>query len=444
MIGMLSKRDFSRGLIAIFLGGLALRTFLLSWQPVSFDDFDVAISAINYLENGQLGPTMWNHPDLRSILVYWSLRLFGTGVLGLKGISLLFGALCVPLIGVVCRDLTGDNRIGLLAALLMAVDSLAIDFSRQAINDIYLAFFPMLGIYLYYRYRGGGRQLWLLASGAAFGLGLASKWSVAFPMAVTLAMALNAIRRETRGLISLRLARTAHALSALLILPLILYILTFIPWFAKGHSVGEWAALQRSMYIETSQHTGYRTDAMVDKDIRAYEWFIRPVTFRDLYFNIDTEDQLRLSTERNATIILAVTNPLVWLLVLPAMGYMTFRGWREGRDGLIFLSALFVSSYLPLAVVRRPIWLNTALSVLPYALMTVAFFLWSMAGKFRNPVRILTAYAGLILLVTPLFYVLAIGQGLKTPVVKEYLMKRYLSAGMDSGEVIPSADEISR
>ena len=66
-------------LLALFLNG-----FQLASQPVSHDDFDVALSAINYMESGQLGPTMWNHPCLRNILVYYALRAFGSGVLGVK------------------------------------------------------------------------------------------------------------------------------------------------------------------------------------------------------------------------------------------------------------------------------------------------------------------------------------------------------------------------
>ena len=66
----------------ITLWALFLNGFQLSRQPVSEDDYYVALSAINYMESGQLGPTMWNHPCLRNILVYYALHMFGTGVLG--------------------------------------------------------------------------------------------------------------------------------------------------------------------------------------------------------------------------------------------------------------------------------------------------------------------------------------------------------------------------
>jgi 4-amino-4-deoxy-L-arabinose transferase-like glycosyltransferase len=419
-------RQFILSTISITIGGFLLRALLLPSQPVSFDDFEVAVSAVNYMESGQLGPTMWNHPVLRNILVYFAMKLFGTGVLGVKGTSLLLGTLCIPLVALVARRIFDDGKTALLAASLWALDPLAIDFSRQAINDIYLAFFPLAGIYLVYRFRDKGNSAWLLGSGVLFGFGLASKWSAVFPLAVTLGLLIAAIRKETKGRKGERYARAAHVSAMLVVLPLLVYILTFIPWFGRGYSLSEWPALQRSMFMETSQHTGYKPDAMVDRDIRAYEWFIRPVTFRDMFFNMDNDEQGRLSAENNVTILLAVSNPLVWLLVLPAALYLAHRGVRERKEGHCFLAALFLLSYIPLVVARRPIWLNTALSVLPFALMAVAYFVWTVASRFRRRHAVVTAYLVLVLAVSLPLYLLVIGKGTKLPVIREYLRDRYL------------------
>lgn len=422
-----TNRRFLIAALLITLLALVLRVAGLASQPVSHDDFDVAVSAINYMESGQLGPTMWNHPVLRNILVYYAMKLFGTGVIGVKGVSLLFGVLTTLLIAVVGRRMFPDYRIALLAALLWAVDPLAIDFSRQAINDIYLAFFPLAAIYCVYRFRDAGGAAWLIGAGVLFGCGLASKWSVVFPLAVTFGLVIKTLWDETKDRTAERLARTLHAASFLIVLPALLYFLTFLPWFGRGYSLSEWPALQKSMFIETSQHTGYKPGAMVGRDIKAYEWFIRPVTFVDTMFNIDRDDQVTISTERNATVLLAMSNPLVWLLVLPAVFFLTMRGWKERNEGLLFLSALFLFSYVPLVAARRPIWLNTALSVLPFALMVAAWLVWTLADRFGNRNRIIAVYLAFVIAVSAPLYFLATGKGLQMPFAKEYLMKRYLS-----------------
>ncbi len=425
----LTPRTFLLALASITLLALFMNGFMLARQPVSVDDFDVAISAINYMESGQLGPTMWNHPCLRNILVYCSLLAFGPGVLGVKGVSLLLGTLCTPLIGLVALRIFKDAHIALLAALLWACDALVIDFSRQGINDIYLAFFPLAAIYLAYRFRETGHQGWLLGSGIFFGLGLASKWSAAFPMLATLALLLVAIHKECKGSAGERIARYCHAVVLLLVVPFLVYLMTFLPWFGRGYSLAEWPALQRSMLLETSQHVGYRPKQWDDRDNRAYKWFVVPSVFVDPFMNLDTPGggtQEPPSFEKSATVVLGVANPLVWLLVLPAIFLVIRRGIRERDEGSCYLTGLFLTSYLPLVLSPRPIWLNTALSVLPYAIMAVAWLVWTVASRFKRRRLVLTVYLLLVLLVSAPLYLLATGKGMRIPIVKDYLMEKYL------------------
>jgi 4-amino-4-deoxy-L-arabinose transferase-like glycosyltransferase len=411
-------------LLALFLNG-----FQLARQPVSGDDFDVAISAINYMESGQLGPTMWNHPCLRNILVYWFLRMFGTGVLGAKGVSLVLGTLCTPLIGLVAKRMFKDNRIALIAAFLWACDALVIDFSRQGINDIYLAFFPMAAIYLAYRFRESGNQGWLIGSGISFGLGLASKWSALFPMLVTFTMIAVAIHREIEVSARDRLARYFHTAVMLLLVPFFVYLFTFLPWFGRGYSLVEWTALQRSMFLETSQHVGYHPKQWDDRDNRAYKWFVTPSVFVDPFMNMDKFEEVgdeSRSVDRGVTVVLGYANPLVWLLVLPAIVFAIRRGLRERDEGALYLAGLFLLSYLPLVISQRPIWMNTALSVLPYAIMSVACLVWTIADRFKRRQLVLSIYLVLVLMVASPLYLLAIGNGTRIPVLKEYLVEQYM------------------
>lgn len=425
----LTTRTATLALLLITLLALILNGFQLARQPVSHDDYYVALSAINYMESGQLGPTMWNHPALRNILVYYALRTFGSGVLGVKGISLLLGTLCTPLIGLVTRRIFNDNRIALIAAFLWACDALVIDFSRQGINDIYLAFFPLAGIYLAYRFRETGNQGWLLGCGVCFGLGLASKWSALFPLLVTFTLMMVVIHTEIKGTFREHLVRYCHAGLLLLIVPLLVYLLTFLPWFGRGYSLAEWPALQRSMFLETSQHAGYKPKLWDDRDNRAYKWFVVPSVFVDPFMNMGTPDGETGSLpsfEKSATVVLGVANPLVWLLVLPAIFLVFRRGIRERDEGSCYLAGLFLVSYLPLVLSPRPIWLNTALSVLPYAIMSVAWLVWTVVSRFRRQQLALTVYLLLVLLVASPLYLLAIGKGMRIPLVKDYLMEKYL------------------
>lgn len=421
----MSERRFVQLTLLITLIGFILRIFQLPSQPASLDDFSVAITAINYMENGQLGPTMWNHPVLRNIIVYWSMNLLGSGVWGVKGWSLLFGTLSVPLMALVGRRILRDETVALIAAFLWALDPLAIDFSRQAINDIYLAFFPLAAIWCAFRYDDRENPWWLVGSGIFFGLGLASKWSVLFQIIPTGALLLfHAVKNRRNGHAPLA-GKVLFLFASLVILPMTIYLLTFFPWFGRGYSVAEWPVLQKAMYRETKLHTGYHKT--IEGDHRAYEWFVRPVIYRDIFFIKTEEGEVRHepTVDENIVILFVVTNPLVWLMVLPATIRAARRGVRARDEGLLFLAGLFFLSYLPLLATPRPIWVNTALVVLPYALMAVAWFVWDTLRGFTARKRVVAVYLAIVALIAVPQYILTIGRGFGIPYVREYLIEKY-------------------
>src|SRR6266568_420640 len=162
-------------LAAITLAGFVIRAFGLRSFPFSGDDIATALSAINYMHNGNLGPTMWHHPLLRSIAVYASMSLLGDGAWGLKSVSMLLGTLTVLFTGLLAYRLTLRREAAFLAALFLAIDPIHIDFSRQAVQEIYMGFFSVAGVWFACQFRESGRPAWLAISGVLFGLGIASK-----------------------------------------------------------------------------------------------------------------------------------------------------------------------------------------------------------------------------------------------------------------------------
>jgi dolichyl-phosphate-mannose-protein mannosyltransferase len=215
----------------------------------------------------------------------------------------------------------------------------------------------------------------------------------------------------------------------LLLVPLLVYLLTFIPWFSRGYSLAEWPALQRSMFLETSQHVGYKPKPWDDRDNKAYKWFVVPSVFVDPFMNMDSPDGGKMlpKFEDSATVVLGVANPLVWLLTLPAICFVLRRGIRERDEGALYLAGLFLITYLPFVLSARPIWMNTSLTVLPYAIMAVACFVWSLARRFRRVQLVLAVYLLAVLVVAAPLYLLACGKGMRIPVMKEYLTEKYLT-----------------
>jgi len=394
-------RWFWLALAGLSLASLALRLAWLDQQPLIPDDQMVLATARNFSEAGWPGPTMWNHPRLRDLLIGATLDLAGDGPLGLKCWSVVFGTLSVPAIAALVLAVGGGPVAALAAAAVVGTDPLHLDFSRQGINDVYLACLSPAAVAAIWRYRAGRRPAWLLAAGLLLGLGLASKHAIAFPAAVVAAVLLaEAVRApaDRRG------AEVALVLSCLAVLPLTVYLATFLPWFSRGHDLREWLAFQALAARETATHVGYpgtKLPGYFNELVGAWRWFLQPIWYVDNTMIGSVE-----AGDLSWVLVAGVGNPLTWLLVWPAAGLAAWR-WlarREAAAGLLL--ALFLAAYLPFALAPRPIWTNSALSVLPFA----AALLGQAAawGWARRP-RLVAAWGALALAVAALLWLPATG-----------------------------------
>ena len=409
----MAPRLFLAILAFLTLTGALLRIYWLASTQPTGDEYYTIAEAFDYMVRGHYGLEMWHHPKLRNMMVYGAIKLFGTGPEGFRLASVACGILTVPLTGLVARRLTRSDAAALLAALFMTLDAIHIELSRQAIQEVYMPFFLLLGMYLAFRYLEKKNALWLLGSGVAFGLGLASKWNVAVPLALTLFfLAYLSLREGGRPFSAKPAAELLLLFAALVALPLTVYLLTYYPWMLqRGYDLRELFATQKVMFAENLVHQGANPEMLLMQDHTPLLWFLRPVGFADFLMNGD-----------DPVIVLGVSNPLVWLFTLPAVAYLMLRArkldWRN-----LFLLALFWCSYLPFVLTRRLTGANTALTVTPFAFMAVASVLMMLLkGKARRS-RYLGVYLGLVVLIAVPLYLLAIGKGYGTvmqPILELY------------------------
>jgi dolichyl-phosphate-mannose--protein O-mannosyl transferase len=382
----------------ITLLGLVLRVYGIAGQPLLSDEMSVAFSAVNYMENGQFGPTMWYHPNLRNIVVYLLGEGGGYGLFALRGTSLLLGTLTIPLTGLILRRLTGNGRAALLAALLLAVEQVHITFSRQAIQEVWTTFFFLAGVYLTLVWRDRERPWQLVAAGLAFGLGMGCKFHAFFPLVVSLCFCLHGAWRRRS------FPQGAFVIASLVLIPLTVYLLTYIPWFGRGYGLADWAAMQKTLVAYTASHQGNPMDQTIDR--AAWQWFLRPLGYANFVF-----------AHGRPYLTVAASNPVVWLCIIPATLFQlrlaTGRRREEGeRRGRLLLLALFLVSYAPLAASIRPIWLLSALAVIPFAFMLLALTLEQLSGRSVWGKRLVSVYLIAATVGSLSLYPLAIGRGM--------------------------------
>ena len=110
-----------------------------------------------------------SNPPLYYVLAWaWS-KLFGTGAVGLRSLSALFGAATIPIAYLIGRELL-SRRAGLIAAALVALNPMLIWYSQEARSYALLVFLCSASLLFFLRVRRSGDPwdllLWSLSLGA--------------------------------------------------------------------------------------------------------------------------------------------------------------------------------------------------------------------------------------------------------------------------------------
>lgn len=119
-------------------------------------------------------PVFRAHPLLFQSLLSIEYRVFGVSALGGRLLSVAFALATVWLTYAIGARLYG-RRVGVLAALLIAVMPYAVVVSRQILLDTPLVFFTSLTLYLLIRFVQTEHAAWLYAAAGALGLATLTK-----------------------------------------------------------------------------------------------------------------------------------------------------------------------------------------------------------------------------------------------------------------------------
>lgn len=169
------------GLILLF-GGL-LRMVDLDKNPphlgndeisIAYDSYSVRVTGKD--EYGVRYPlSFMSHRDYKAPLyAYFNMPfnyIFGNTEYGVRFLSALAGTIMILLIAILGRKLGGD-KIGLLAAGLLAINPKSIFVSRMSYESNLAALLVLAGVYLMYLFKDKRKKWYLLVAGLCLGLSI--------------------------------------------------------------------------------------------------------------------------------------------------------------------------------------------------------------------------------------------------------------------------------
>jgi predicted membrane-bound dolichyl-phosphate-mannose-protein mannosyltransferase/Gpi18-like mannosyltransferase len=296
----------------------------------------------------------------------------------------LAGALIPALVFLLALRLSGNLLASALAAALMAVEGLAFAMSRiatldsQATAQIVAAWLAAASVWFHAGRvasgrKGGSRRLgilWLVATGLFLGLAIATKWVGVYSfLAIAGLMVIDLIARGDEGVGALfgapHVGAIAIALSVV-VLPIGIYVASYVPYLALDHSFLDLVRLQKDMYdYHATLKEGHPYSS---------PWYGWPIGHRAVALYGSSS-----GTENAA--IWAIANPVVLVGGLWGMFVATRTAWRKRMAAAAVLPLAALVQYVPWVLVSRAAFLYHYLPVVPFLAIALA---WGLASRGRD------------------------------------------------------------
>ncbi len=385
-------------LLALLLVTLAAAVFRLPGlgDPAEeyFDEVYHARTALEYLRGEP--PTEWVHPPTAKLLIAVGVAAFGYEPWAWRLAPAVAGTLLAPVFLLLAWQVLPTRRAAVLATVLLLADGVYLVQSRIAMTNVFAVLFQLLSALLVLR--GGATEKLsaarMSAAGLALGLALSTRWTSLGAWGF-----LGLVFLALRGRRVARPRELALLAFAFLALPAAVYLASYLPWMAQGHSVTEVVRLQRAIW---DYHAQLSATHHYFSPWWTWPWLYRPTW----YFWSSSGGTVRG--------IVALGNPAIWWASVPAVLWALVTGWRARDPRRLFAGAGFCLLYLPWGLSPRTLNFSHYLfEALPYACLALGMLLdraWD--GPLARAARGYVALAGaLFLLFLPLLTALPVTQG---------------------------------
>jgi dolichyl-phosphate-mannose--protein O-mannosyl transferase len=388
------KAFLTKNMIEILLSLLLIISLGLKFYRINvpntyyFDEIYFAFTAQEmakgHREGWEVGHTApkgfayeWSHPHLGKELSALGILIFGDNVFGWRFFQALiggFGTLFIYLLG---KELFQSKRVGIFAAFLYTFESFIFVLSRITMVDIFVMNFILLASLFFVKYARTQKNHFLLLTGIFCGTAVSAKWNgvysieflgvLSFLLIFYREVYLNA--QNTGSLFSQGLKIIPRLFIAFIVAPVVVYLITYLPFFLYGNSLSDFINLQSSMY-------GYHKGLTATHPYQS-SWWQWPILLRPIYLYLG-------SGPEKSSHIYALGNPFIWWTGCVFLVLSVVEVIRKELPALAFATLSVFAYWLPWALSPRKLtFLYHFLPSLPFILLIIAYFLNVFWEKFR-------------------------------------------------------------
>ena len=400
------------------------------WNSTYFDEIYHARTAYEHLHG--TAPYETSHPPLGKVIMSLGIAIFGMVPFGWRVMGALAGILMLPAMYLLGKQLTKKSSFAFAAALMLALDCQHFTQTRIATIDSYPVLFILFSWLFMLRFmqrdivRLPVKKLLpdLALSGLFMGLGIASKWigvysgaglAVAFfwtifrhmRMAATSAHLLKtdkSLSDEDRKILTLRDQTTMKRVLVICLwcllffvaIPLAIYLLAYIPYFAYAH-FDNLKDYLTAVWNEQLSMFSYHSKPGLGMDHPFYSpWYEWIFNQRPMYYASPTY----VNTPGWSYAIWCFGNPAIWSAALVGFAYTVFMWAKRHRytlrkDGetlhwtaadwdvtmpFLLLSAL--SQFLPWVLVPRGTYIYHYFATTPFLMLSITVLFRDITRRF--------------------------------------------------------------
>jgi len=253
------------------------------------------------------------------------------------------------------------NTVALLSALIFSIDGLNFVQSRTGMLDIYLVTFCLLSFVFFIKNKFSISAIFL-------GMALANKWTAVYLL----------------GLFILLLIKYRLPIKILnfLVIPPVIYLLIYLPFFLTGHTLNQFLQL-------INQQWWYHTHLKATHDYASY-WWSWPLNLYPVWYFVDYQKDKIAN-------IFAFGNPVVfWGGTIAIL--LTVRDYLKRRSGsLLLVLAGFFFLWLPWAISPRLMFIYYFSPSVPFLSLALGYQLSLGLEKKKSQLMIIILFSLMIL-----------------------------------------------